>query len=168
MPTTREDVLSWRGLDMVDADGDKIGKIDEIYLDADTNEPEWAVVKTGLFGNKQTFVPIGDASSTGDGVRVPFEKATVKDAPRIDPDGRLSQEEERELYRHYGREYSDFSGPGGSGLSTGDTTTGDSGVLDRDRDVTTGTTGTTDTDRDYDSERGGPGQDTSGPNTDDA
>src|SRR3954469_19047432 len=105
MPTTREDVLSWRGLDMVDADGDKIGKIDEIYLDADTNEPEWAVVTTGLFGTKQTFVPIQDASSTGDGVRVPFEKAQVKDAPKIDPDGRLSQEEERELYQHYGRDW---------------------------------------------------------------
>src|SRR3954447_4739735 len=151
MPTTREDVLSWRGQDMVDNDGDKIGKIEEIYLDAETNEPEWAVVTTGLFGTKQTFVPIQDASQTGDGVRVPFEKATVKDAPKIDPDGRLSQEEERELYRHYGRDYADFSGPGGS--STG----------------TTGTTTTTDTtDRGVlDSERGA-GHDTSGPNTDDA
>jgi uncharacterized protein (TIGR02271 family) len=138
MPTTREDVLSWRGLNMVDADGDKIGKIDEIYLDAETEEPEWAVVTTGLFGTKQTFVPIQDASSTGDGVRVPFEKAVVKDAPKVDPDGRLSQDEERALYRHYGRDYTEFSGPGGSDL------------------------------RDRDREAGGPGHDTSGPNTDDA
>ena len=55
MPTTREDVLSWRGQDMVDADGDKIGTIEEIYLDAETDEPEWAVVTTGLFGNKQSL-----------------------------------------------------------------------------------------------------------------
>src|SRR3954463_13774412 len=148
MATTRDDVLSWRGQDMVDNDGDKIGKIDEIYLDAETNEPEWAVVTTGLFGTKQTFVPIQDATSTGDGVRVPFEKATVKDAPKIAPDGRLSQEEERELYRHYGRDYAEFSGPGGSG------------VLDRDGDAR---------DRDVDAgERGGPGHDVSGRNTDDA
>ncbi|MEA2141680.1 MAG: hypothetical protein QOI64_110, partial [Solirubrobacteraceae bacterium] len=137
MPTTREDVLSWRGQDLVDNDGDKIGTIEEIYLDAETDEPEWAVVKTGLFGNKQSFVPIGDASPAGDGIRVPFDKATVKDAPNVDPDGRLSQQEERELYAHYDREYSDFSGPGGSG------------VLDTD-------------------ERGGPGGDVSGPNTDEA
>jgi uncharacterized protein (TIGR02271 family) len=156
MATTRDDVLSWRGQTMVDSDGDKIGTIDEIYLDAETNEPEWAVVSTGLFGNKQSFVPIGDGSSTGDGVRVPFDKATVKDAPKIDPDGRLSQDEERDLYRHYGREYSDYSGEGGSGISTGGTT-GDAGLLDRDRDVTT--------DR---GETGGPGHDTSGPNTDNA
>src|SRR3954447_25755688 len=157
MATTRDDVLSWRGQDMVDNDGDKIGKIEEIYLDAETNEPEWAVVTTGLFGTKQTFVPIQDASQTGDGVRVPFEKATVKDAPKIDPDGRLSQEEERELYRHYGRDYADFSGPGGSGVEGYDTTT-DNGVRD---------TGRTDNDV-LDTERGGPGRDTSGPNTDNA
>jgi uncharacterized protein (TIGR02271 family) len=145
MPTTREDVLSWRGQDLVDNDGDKIGTIEEIYLDAETNEPEWAVVKTGLFGNKQSFVPIGDANPAGNGIRVPFDKATVKDAPRVDPDGRLSQQEERELYTHYNREYSEYSGPGGSG------------VLDRDVDTDVGR-----------GERGGPGGDVSGPNTDDA
>jgi uncharacterized protein (TIGR02271 family) len=147
MPTTREDVLNWRGQNLLDADGEKIGSIEEIYLDAETDEPEWVVVKTGLFGNKSSFVPIGEASESGDGIRVPFEKATVKDAPSIDPDGRLSQEEERELYAHYEREYSEFSGPGGSG------------VLDRERDVDT------DVDR---GERGGPGGDVSGPNTDEA
>jgi sporulation protein YlmC with PRC-barrel domain len=117
---------------MVDSDGDKIGKIEEIYLDAETNEPEWAVVTTGLFGTKQTFVPIGDASTSGDGIRVPFDKATVKDAPKVDPDGALSQDEERQLYQHYGREYSDYSGPGGSGVYDTDTTT------DRDTRRTTG------------------------------
>jgi hypothetical protein len=116
MPTTREDALSRRGQDMVDADGGKIGNIEEIYLDAESDAPEWAVVTTGLFGTKQSFVPIGDAESTGDGVGVPLEKSTVKDAPKVDPDGRLSQEEERELYSHYGRDYSEFSGPGGSGV----------------------------------------------------
>jgi hypothetical protein len=157
MPTTREDVLSWRGQTLLDNDGDKIGTIEEIYLDAETNEPEWAVVKTGLFGNKSSFVPISEASPSGDGVRVAFDKATVKDAPNVDPDGRLSQQEERELYAHYNREYSEFSGPGGSG------------VLDRDVDTTT----TTGRDRDVDTdvgrgERGGPGGDVSGPNTDEA
>ena len=44
------------------ADGDKIGTIEEIYLDAETNEPEWALVNTGLFGTKSTFVPLREAS----------------------------------------------------------------------------------------------------------
>jgi len=120
---TREDVLSWRGRDLVDNDGDKIGSIDEIYLDRETVQPEWAVVTTGLFGTKRTFVPLSGAQPLDDGVRVPFEKATVKDAPRIDPDGELSRDEERTLYQHYGRDY-------------GDRDQG-SGVLDRDVDTDT-------------------------------
>jgi len=176
MPTTREDVLSWRGQDMVDADGDKIGKIEEIYLDAETNEPEWALVSSGLFGNKQSFVPIGDASAAGDGVRVGFDKATVKDAPKVDPDGRLSQEEEAELYRYYGREYSDHSGAGGSGVSGTDFGRDVSGTdFDRDESSRGGvidadtTTGDAERfDRESAGERGGPGGDVSGPNTDDA
>jgi uncharacterized protein (TIGR02271 family) len=177
MPTTREDVLSWRGQDMVDNDGDKIGKIDEIYLDQETNEPDWAVVTTGLFGTKQTFVPIADATSTGDGVRVPYEKAQVKDAPKIDPDGKLSQDEERQLYQHYGRDWGnswDTRGTDTDTMTTGTTTTGETregGGLESDRDTLAtdrDTTTTGRTDRDFTGEAGGPGHDTSGPNTDDA
>jgi len=177
MATTREDVLSWRGQDMVDNDGDKIGKIDEIYLDQETNEPEWAVVTTGLFGTKQTFVPIADATSTGDGVRLPYEKAQVKDAPKIDPDGKLSQDEERQLYQHYGRDWGnswDTRGTDTDTMTTGTTTTGETregGGLESDRDTLAtdrDTTTTGRTDRDFTGEAGGPGHDTSGPNTDDA
>ena len=138
---TREDVLSWRDRDLIDNDGDKIGKIDDIYLDRETDQPEWAVVTTGLFGTKRTFVPLQEATPAEDGIRVPFEKATVKDAPKIDPDGELSRDEEQTLYQHYGRDYADYDGP--------------SGVLDRD-------TARDDLDTRGD-ERGGPGTDTSGP-----
>jgi uncharacterized protein (TIGR02271 family) len=143
MATTREDVLSWRGQNMVDSDGDKIGKIDEIYLDAETNEPEWALVSTGMFGNKSSFVPIRNASSSGDGVRVSYDKDTVKGAPNVDPDGRLSPEEESELYRYYERDYQPYD-------------RGDDGVLDGGA-ATTGTAGTA-------GDRG----DVSGPDTDNA
>jgi uncharacterized protein (TIGR02271 family) len=100
-------LLRFRGQDLIDADGDKIGKVEEIYLDAETNEPEWALVNTGLFGTKSTFVPLRDATEVDGELRVRFDKATVKDAPRIDTDGQLSQREEGELYRHYGIEYSE-------------------------------------------------------------
>jgi uncharacterized protein (TIGR02271 family) len=107
MAQTHQDVLSYRGQELRGTDGEKLGTIEEIYLDTDTQQPEWAVVTTGLFGTKQTFVPIRDANTSGDGVTVPFDKATVKDAPNIDPDGRLSEREEADLYRHYGLERSD-------------------------------------------------------------
>ena len=87
--STTDEVLTWRGQDLHGSDGEKLGTIEEIYLDAETRQPEWALVSSGMFGTKQSFVPLRDASHSGDGVRVPFDKSTVKDAPKIDPDGQL-------------------------------------------------------------------------------
>ena len=85
------------------ADGQKIGDIGQIYLDDETGKPEWATVRTGLFGTKESFVPVAEAQLTDEGLRVPYDKDAVKDAPRVDADqGHLSQQEEAELYRHYG------------------------------------------------------------------
>jgi sporulation protein YlmC with PRC-barrel domain len=109
---TLQDVQTWRGMKVVDADGDKIGTIEDVYLDRHTGEPAWATVKTGLFGLKSSFVPIRDAEAIGDNeIRVPVQKELVKDAPKIDPDAELSPEEERRLYEHYGRsDYAEWQG----------------------------------------------------------
>jgi len=98
-------VRSWQGRTLVDSDGDRVGTIDAIYVDDQTGQPEWALVNTGLFGTKSTFVPIAQASGHGDQVQVPYEKQLVKDAPNMDPDGHLSEQEEQELWRHYGLDY---------------------------------------------------------------
>src|SRR5215218_4019362 len=111
MPTF-EDVTAWRGRNLVDRDGDKIGSVEEVYVDRQSGEPEWLAVKTGLFGSKLSFVPLAEADASGDEVRVPYEKAQVKDSPSIESDGELSPEEESQLYRHYGRSYSEHSGNG--------------------------------------------------------
>ena len=119
MATIQKDrILQFRGQDLYDRDGDKIGGIEEIYLDAESNEPEWALVHTGLFGTKRTFVPLRDATERDDNLSVPFEKSTVKDAPGIEANGQLSQREESELYRHYGLDYSELRSD--SGLPDGD------------------------------------------------
>jgi hypothetical protein len=109
---TLQDVQTWRGMKMIDADGDKIGTIEDILLDRHSGEPMWAAVKTGLFGLKHTLVPIRDADVAGDNeVRVPLQKDQVKDAPRVDPDGELSPEEERKLWEHYGlSDYDEWQG----------------------------------------------------------
>jgi uncharacterized protein (TIGR02271 family) len=105
---TLEDVKTWRGRQAVGPDGEKIGKIDDIYLDRQSGEPEWAAVKTGLFGTNVSFVPLEGASPSGDEIRLNYDKATVKDAPNVDPDGELSPEEERRLYEYYGRDFGDW------------------------------------------------------------
>src|SRR4051794_17857920 len=115
--------LDWHGRTVLDRDGDKIGSVQEIYLDERTGEPEWLLVKTGLFGSSSSFVPLQGAEPTGDDVRVPFEKSQVKDAPHVDPDHELSQDEEARIYAHYGIEYgearSDSGLPEGTAGTTG-------------------------------------------------
>ena len=140
------------GQDVYDESGEKIGSAGEVYLDDETGQPEWVTVRTGLFGTKESFVPIRDANLTDDGVRVPVSKTQVKDAPKIDTDGHLSPEEEQELYRYYGM---------GAGTDAGFQTTGTETRGTETRG--TETTGFADTDA-----RGTVGRDTSGPTTDDA
>src|SRR5215207_39787 len=136
-----EEVGSWRGRNAVDSDGDKIGKIEEIYMDAETGKPEWLAVKTGMLGSKVSFVPLAEPTESGGEVWVPYDKQQVKDAPNAEPDGELSQQEEAALYRHYGLDYSEYRSD--SGLPQGQ---GGRRRSDRER----------------------LGRDTSGPTTDDA
>jgi uncharacterized protein (TIGR02271 family) len=154
MPNTT-DVQHWEGQHLLGRDGSKIGKIDAIYLDDHSGEPEWALVNTGLFGTRSSFVPIAHATSSGDGVTVPFDKDQVKGAPNVDEDGHLSPQEEAELYRYYGRD--DYDRGAGSAGGTGD----------RDRTTDHDTTGH-DRVSDRGDEHGTVGRDTSGPTTDDA
>jgi uncharacterized protein (TIGR02271 family) len=108
MTTTIEELQTWRGKDVVGPDGKKSGSLETIYLDRHSGEPEWAAVKTGLFGSKVSFVPLEGATPTGDELRVNHDKSAVKDSPNIDADGELSEEEEARLYAHYGRNYGDW------------------------------------------------------------
>ena len=102
---TSEQIRTLPGHDAVDETGEKIGSIGNIYLDDETGEPSWATVKTGLFGMSESFVPLSNASLSGDTLRVGYTKDTVKDAPRVDADGHLEPSEEQELYRYYGLDY---------------------------------------------------------------
>ena len=116
MAHTKEAIASWRGRNAVDSDGNKIGKIEQIYVDAETGKPEWLAVTTGSFGSRVSFIPIAEtskASEDGGEVRVPYYKQQVKDAPNAEADGELSQEEEAALYHHYGLDYSEYHSDSG-------------------------------------------------------
>ncbi|MFH5821113.1 DUF2382 domain-containing protein [Georgenia sp. AZ-5] len=149
---TNEAISQLAGATVVGRDGDKLGTVGQVYLDDVSGQPDWVTVKTGLFGTSETFVPLREATVEGDTLRVPYDKSTVKDAPRVDDDGHLSATEEEELYRYYG--ISESYGAAGTEDTTGvaagteDTT----GVAAGTADVRTDTTG----------------YDTSGPTTDSA
>ena len=125
---TMTDLSGWRGHDVVDPSGDKIGEIADIYLDEQTDQPEWLAVRTGFFGRRVSFVPLAEAQPSGEYVAVPYTKDQVKDAPHADPDeGLLSEAEEARLYEYYGLPYSDIRSdtglPEGGGTSAGYETT---------------------------------------------
>ena len=98
-------VRAWEGRTLVDRDGTPVGSINAIYLDDRTGQPEWALVNTGLFGTRASFVPLAQAAESGENVQVPYDKRLIKDAPRVDPDQHLSEAEERQLWHHYGLDY---------------------------------------------------------------
>ena len=114
----QDDLLAARGGSVYDSSGNKIGTIEDIYIDRDTDKPEWALVNTGLFGTKSTFVPLAQATRQDDGVTVPYTKDQIKGAPTMDADGELSQQEEADLYSYYGLDYSE--GRSDSGLPEGE------------------------------------------------
>lgn len=83
-------------------DGDKIGKISELYVDDQTGQPEWVAVNTGWFGTQVSFLPLSMLTERNGELFVPFNKEMVKAAPTAEAEGALSPAEEEELYRYYG------------------------------------------------------------------
>lgn len=89
------------GHHVLDQEGNKVGKINQVYLDDETDQPSWISVHTGLFGRHETLVPLQGSQPAEEDIRVPYDKATVKDAPHIDADRHISPEEERTVREYY-------------------------------------------------------------------
>ncbi|MFI6291536.1 DUF2382 domain-containing protein [Nonomuraea sp. NPDC050790] len=106
---TQEQIHDLIGHTLYDSDGDRVGEVKTVYLDDATGDPEWLTVKTGWFGMHESFVPLRAVRMIGDRAEAGFGKSQIMDAPRIDVEagGRLSEQEERELYRYYGVEWGD-------------------------------------------------------------
>ncbi|ASY35820.1 MULTISPECIES: PRC and DUF2382 domain-containing protein [unclassified Streptomyces] len=101
------------GLTAYDRDGAKVGSVEQVYRDDRTGRPEWVTVKTGLFGMKESFVPLEGARSDAEGLHLEHDKNAIKDAPRLDAGQHLDAAGEEELYAHYGMTAT------GSGMSGG-------------------------------------------------
>ncbi len=153
--TTAQSPESFMGRTAVDPQGDKIGKIGQVYVDDVTGQPDWVTVNTGLFGTKEHFAPLQGASVTGDDVVLPFDKDVVKDAPDVADASHLDPDEQDALYTYYAQYMS-----GGTSTTSGTAgyteTSGTAGYTE-----TAATTGRTET-------SGTEGYDTSGPTTDNA
>lgn len=99
----------WGGHDLVDRDGVKAGSIVDLYIDEQTKQPTWGLVRTGLLGSRQTLVPMGQATvplavivSGAGSVQVPFESAAILDAPSVAVGEEISEATAIALRRYYG------------------------------------------------------------------
>lgn len=101
----RANIAEWRGKDVY-LDGDeKLGKLVEVYYDAETDEALFLSVKAGMFSNKQLLVSLRDVAVSPDRLTVPWSKDDVDGAPTARPGEGLESEEEERAFRHYGMSY---------------------------------------------------------------
>jgi hypothetical protein len=101
-----KEIAEWHGRDLVDRDGERIGKLEEVYFDIETDEPQFGTVKEGFIGRHLTFVPLTGITIGPNNLQVPVTKEQVKHAPNIELQGEeLSQADESALYHHYQLNY---------------------------------------------------------------
>lgn len=93
------------GSTVYDTDGNKVGKVGQIYLDDKTGQPAWAMIDTGLFGATENFVPVDDAELNDSGLVVRHSKDRISNAPKVTESGHLSPQDEAVLYDYYGLDY---------------------------------------------------------------
>ncbi len=104
------------GREVVDSNGDKLGKVGQVYLDDETGQPQWVTVKTGLFGSKESFAPLAGVSDRGGAIALTVDKELVKAAPKVEDDGHISDDEQQQLFDHY----AGYMNRGGAGTGSGD------------------------------------------------
>jgi hypothetical protein len=94
--------LGWRGKTVRDRDGEKVGTLGDVYLEGESDRPAYAGVLTGLFKRNESIVPLADAREVDGDVVVPYAAEAIRDAPSVDPEVALSDDEEERLRSHYG------------------------------------------------------------------
>ena len=111
-------VAEWQGKMLVDINGEKIGKLQDVYVDIENDEPQFATVKEGIIDRHLTFVPLGGIEVGPDDLQVAVTKDQVKSAPEIEMHGEgLSQAGESTLYHHFELNYTSPSTESGRRLA---------------------------------------------------
>jgi uncharacterized protein (TIGR02271 family) len=130
----------YAGYTVVDQSGEKIGKVDDLFLD-ESDQPEYFGVKMGFLGTSSTLIPadIATVDREQSSIEVSQPKSIVRDGPAFDDDREITPDYENEVRSYYGLSattgtddrgtYADYSAgdPGavGPGMREGDTETGE-------------------------------------------
>ncbi len=111
-------IAAWHGKTLVDRDGERIGKLEDVYVDVETDEPQFGTVKEGFIGRHLTFVPLAGIKVGPDNLQVTVTREQVRSAPDLELHGEeLSQEDESALYHHYQQNYTPFDTQSGRRLA---------------------------------------------------
>ncbi|MDJ1134310.1 PRC-barrel domain-containing protein [Streptomyces iconiensis] len=106
-----EDIREWRGQDVVDDGGHKIGTMESVYVDTGTDEPSFATVTVGVpTRHRLVFVPLNGAKVGPEYLKVRYPKSVVKDAPSMGTDDVLAAEDEESVFAHYDLAYAPGAG----------------------------------------------------------
>lgn len=110
------EIAEWQGRELIDCHGERIGKLEDVYYDVETEEPQFGTVKEGLIGRHLTFVPLAGVTIGPDNLQVTVTKEQVKKAPNIELHD-LSQIDESSLYHHYKLNYTPLDTESGRRLA---------------------------------------------------
>lgn len=96
------EALAWTGFRVDDVYGARVGTVQDIYVDHETDAPCWILVKMGRFSDAHALLPIRDAVAGNGHVWIPYEKDLIRRAPPVSAGMPISQALERALCVHYG------------------------------------------------------------------
>lgn len=85
-----------------DVDGDKVGGVQDVYVNDTTGQPDFVSVNHGLFGAGTSIVPLRGHTLRDGELHLAFAKDLIKDAPDLDENGHLTTDDQDAFYRHYG------------------------------------------------------------------
>lgn len=111
-----ENIRDWQGKDVLDPDGEKIGEVEDVYFDIETDQPRFLCVKAGWPRHRIALIPVSGVTATPDHLTVAVTKDTAKKAPGVEPGGELSADIEKELFGYYALPYRAARTPGGRRL----------------------------------------------------
>ena len=85
-----------------DKNGEKLGDVNEVFVDDQSGQPTFVEVNHGLFGMNSSLVPLRGHDFSGDDLKLGFSKDRIKDAPDFDSDKPLTPEAQSDIFKHYG------------------------------------------------------------------
>ena len=108
----------WLGKVVIDRDGEKVGKLHDVYVDVETDVPQFGTVKEGFFDRHLTFVPLVGVTVSPNELRVTALKEQIRSAPELDLHGQeMSQADESLLYHYFQMNYTAIESESGRRLA---------------------------------------------------